>query len=110
MRKIIGTPYAYAETGTEGFYWSVTEDGIEEMKSPYDGLHLLEEDDHLMITNKEGQVLFEGVIKKDTETGKIPRPFNPSYLQQVAGGVWVHWIQKGFDPDIWADLFADNSG
>jgi|AntRauTorckE6833_2_1112554.scaffolds.fasta_scaffold31933_1 hypothetical protein len=96
-----GIPYAYFETGTEGVYWAIIEDN----KSGYDALHLIEEGDVLTIFNKDGQVIFSDKIFKDTETGKRARGFGSEIEQQTALGLWIHWVQKGWTPDDWATLF-----
>lgn len=107
MAEIYGKPHAYFETGTEGVYWAVIEDNV----SGYEGLHILENGDHLTIysNNVEGQALFSDFINKDTVTGLQPRPFNPDFKQQVALGMWVHWIQEGYDPDKWAEFFINEN-
>jgi len=27
-------------------------------------------------------------------------------MRQVVGGMWVHWVQAGMDPDAWRELFV----
>lgn len=57
-----------------------------------------------MISSPSGQVLFDDYIVTDTEIGKEQRPFN-QIVQPQAKGLWIHWTQKGFLPDKWAELF-----
>ena len=70
--KIIGVLEPYFETGTEGTVWSIFEDG----KEGYDGLHMIEEGDHLTIYGENNEVLFEG------ETEKLLN--NDASLKQIA--------------------------
>ena len=41
----------------------------------------------------------EQVIRK----GKLVS--DRTWKQQVVGGMWVHWIQKGMNPEAWGKLF-----
>lgn len=102
-RVIRGTTHAYFETGTEGIWWALVEEGV----YGYEALNILEEGDRLAIYEDDynSKVLFEGLIKKDKLTGLRSRPFNPYFKQQVALGMWIHWVQEGWEPDQWAELF-----
>ena len=102
VTPITGKLFIWAETGTEGAYWALQDD---RHPQSYEGLYTIDEGDHLTILGRNKQVLWSGIITKDTETGAVPRPGNPDYIQQVALGWWVHWIQKGFEPNSWADYF-----
>ena len=75
-----------------------------------EALEMICEGDHLTITDQLGAILWRGTIRCDKETGLRPHPLNVQYSQQCALGCWVHWIQKGFEPDEWAKFFmrADN--
>lgn len=57
-----------------------------------------------MISSPSGQVLFDDYIATDTEIGKEQRPFSQIFQPQ-AEGLWIHWTQKGFLIDEWAELF-----
>lgn len=100
-RVIEGVLEDYFETGTEGVIWSVFEDD----KKSYDGLHPIDSGDKLTIYNEDGTVRWVGRIDPDFKTGYQKYPMNPSCGQQVSCGRWVHWIQKGFDPDEWGKMF-----
>lgn len=100
--SIVGKLEGFFETGTEGVIWSVYEDG----KQGYDGLHDLEDGDHLKVwESASGRTVFDGRIKFDWKIGYEKFPLNPSCGQQAAMGFWVHGIQEGFMPDDWARLF-----
>ena len=101
-----GTLFAWAESGTEGVFWAIQDDRF---PLSYEGLNVIDEGDHLTILNHQQQVLWSGIIEKDISTGTVPRPSNADWNQQVALSWWVHWIQKGFAPDTWADFF-DRAG
>ncbi len=103
--RILGKLHAFAETGSEGFGWAVYEDG----KTGYEGLHLLEDGHHLTVTDATGAVRFEGFIASDHRTGWQEYPLRPGegLGQPVALGFWVWWIQAGWEPDVWAQLFFD---
>lgn len=106
MPQYNGTLYGWFETGTEGVIWILLKNGEE----GYDAFCSIEEGDHITIFNEDDTVLYQGVIQKDEETGwtKYPRNPDPELGQQVALGMWVHWIQAGFKPDDWAGLFFHN--
>jgi len=53
---------------------------------------------------------FHGIIHRDNKAGAVSRRKGNavtriSRKQQVVGGMWVHWIQKGMDPEAWGELF-----
>ena len=102
MQKHKGRLYPYFETGTEGIVWALIEDGKTEF---YDALVTIEEGDHLVVYGEDNSVLFDGDIMMDTETGWREYPQNPGHGQQAALGCWIHWIQRGWEPDAWAGLF-----
>ncbi len=108
MKEMKGVCFLHTETGTEGGYWAIQEDGFSDKNGywGYEGLRLLEEGDDFTVFAEDGSVLWHGIIHQDTKTGAVPHILNPSWKQQVAGGLWVHWIQKGMDPEDWAKLFA----
>ena len=90
------------ETGMEGTAWRI----IDDLHEGYDSMHTIEEGDELTICDKAGQVLWNGTIQCDYTTGAIPRATNPEFVQPHALGLWIHWIQKGFQPDRWAEFFV----
>lgn len=102
--QVEGKLFGWFETGLEGVVWALEQEGV----AGYDGLFILEEGDHLTISAPSGKVLFDGYIVMDPEIGKKQRPFSP-IAQPQAGGLWIHWTQKGFLPDEWAELFISEA-
>ena len=109
VRAISGTAFLFTETGTEGGYWAVQENG----KRGYEGLQILDDGDDLTVYAKDGSVLWHGIIHQDTQMGRRPRQVivdgqivdSNEWEQQVVGGFWVHWVQAGMDPETWGKLF-----
>ena len=94
---------AYFETGTEGVMWSLVEDG----KTGYDALVIIEPGDRLTVYGEDGRTpLFDGIVRPDHEIGYRPHFEGAGHGQPCALGLWIHWTQKGWQPDDWARLFA----
>jgi hypothetical protein len=114
-KEMNGVCFLFNETGTEGGWWAIQEDGFvtEDGYWKYEGLQYLKEGDDFTVYAGNGSVLFSGIIHQDSRTGAIPRQVirngklvsDPTWTQ-VVGGFWVHWIQKGIDPDVWNELFT----
>jgi hypothetical protein len=100
-KVISGVLEDFFETGTEGVVWSV----YDEDEYGYDGLHTIDEGDHLTIFNQLGHRLWAGRIRCDRKSGWKRYLGNPRYGQPCALGRWIHWTQKGFKPDDWARFF-----
>ncbi len=98
---VAGELEEWFETGLEGVVWALIESG----RKGYAGLHVIEEGDHLTIIDRASNVLWQGIIECDREIGRRSRPPNSKLIQQTALGCWVHWIQRGFEPDAWAKFF-----
>lgn len=106
MKTYFGRLDYWFETGTEGVEWILYEDG----KNGYDGIVLPEDGDYLEIYNEDGSILWSGVVEQDFEVGYQPYPDNPELGQPCALGMWIHWTQKGFEPDVWARFFMPKNG
>lgn len=116
MKEMKGVTFLHSETGTEGGWWAMQEDGYvtEDGHWRYEGLQYLEEGDDFTVFADDGTVLWQGIIHQDDKTGAIAHRvirkgkvvIDNSWKQQVVGGMWVHWIQKGMDPEVWGELFA----
>ncbi len=79
----------------------------------------LENGDHLKVFGEKGEIIFDGVIEHDRQVGWQPyfhvlrklkgKPYtgiqDSRHGQPCALGHWVHWTQKGWEPDEWAKLF-----
>jgi|ERR1700733_4050589 hypothetical protein len=115
MKEIRGVCVLFSETGTEGGWWAMQEDRFidPDGSRSYEGLQTLREGDDFTVYAEDGSVLFHDIIRMDRETAAIPRqilrnarPVNdPTWKQQAVGGMWVHWVQKGMDPEVWGRLF-----
>jgi hypothetical protein len=103
MNIIKGTLDPFAETGTEGIIWSL----IDETKSGYDGLFILDNGDYLVVLDPEdsSKIVWEGHIDLEYDRNLTPYPMNPQYSQQAIQGCWVHGIQTDVDPDDWGTWF-----
>lgn len=116
IKEMKGVCFLHSETGAEGGWWAMQEDGFAtgEDQWSYAGLRNLEEGDDFTVYADDGRVLFHGIIHQDTKTGAVPRRVihkgkvvtDHLWKQQVVGGMWVHWIQKGMDPEAWGELFC----
>lgn len=117
MKEMKGRTILFSETGTEGGWWAIQEDGFladDGVHWKYEGLRYLEEGDELTVYAGEDSVLWSGVIRKDTVTDAIPRQIirngkivdDPTWRQQAVAGMWVHWLQAGVDPETWSSLFV----
>ena len=79
----------------------------------YEGLRSLENGDEFTVYDRAGSILWSGIIDQDDKTGAIShtaiRKWKVVKLrgwkQQVVGGWWVHWVQRGMDPEAWGELF-----
>lgn len=80
---------------------------LQETVSPslYADVVLIEEGDRLMVYDADGEEIFSGLIDPDEEAGWHEYPLNPGYGQPSALGFWIHWTQRGWEPDAWARLF-----
>ncbi|ATC65164.1 hypothetical protein CMV30_15050 [Nibricoccus aquaticus] len=96
----------FFETGTEGVIWAIVDDDGE----GYSGLHCIDDGDHLTIIALNGDVLWNGGISCDRKSGFQNYPQNPEYGQPQALGRWIHWTQRGFNPDVWARFFIREEG
>lgn len=112
----------WSETGTEGMVWTIEDTSVTE---PYMGMKIISNGMHLKVFNHDNSIAFDGVIDQDKEAGWTHYPY---YLQEIAKtrkitqedldllktngfgqpsalGYWIHWTQRGWNPDDWARLF-----
>lgn len=102
--KIKGTLNPYFETGTEGVIWSLNED----YKNGYDALVILEAGDELTVFDNYGNIEYRGIVTPDYEMCLTTSRFNPAHVQPSVGGLWVHWLQSGLEPNLWLSYFTRN--
>lgn len=116
MKEMKGVCFLHSETGTEGGWWAIQEDGFgtEDGGWRYEGMQYLEEGDDFTVFDDDGSVLWHGTIHRDSKAGRIPRQVirngklvnDRTWKQQVVGGMWVHWVQQGMNPEAWGELFC----
>lgn len=108
-KRLQGELEAFAETGTEGFIWMLYKNGFEDAKGmrSYDGLENIEQGDNLVIYGASGEIVFDGIIDPDVEAGWTEFPALKGHGQPTALGCWIHWTQRGWNPDDWARMFFD---
>jgi hypothetical protein len=103
----VGLLEDYFETGSEGTHWALIRDlapGEGEVNY-YERLILLQAGDQFTVFERDGSERFTCVIEPDRSIGYTPYERNPDYGQPLALGRWIHWTQKGWQPDDWARLF-----
>lgn len=100
---IKGKLHFWSETGTEGGYWAIQNEKYikKVLKSEinptgeewdYEGLHILEDGEELIIFKPDNSVYWEGII--DLNTFDV--------FTEDANGLWIHNDQKNVMRDFWA--------
>ncbi len=100
-----GVLHLHSETGTEGGFWAFQEAKYikTDPTNPtgeswsYEGLHILNDGDHLIIYDKDDvdKVVWNGVINLKQ---------HPLFTEH-AQGLWIHADQNGIDRDTWSNWF-----
>jgi len=101
LKTYRGVLSPWFETGTEGIVWTLYEDG----KKGYDAMRIIENGDRLKVWRESGEIVFDGEIVEDHKAGWEEYPGRPGFGQPSALGYWIHWTQRGWEPDNWAALF-----
>lgn len=101
---IIGVAEWFFETGFEGVRWTVSTDYGASRRSN-ENVYFLRDGDQLTIYDTDGGILFDGIVDLDFQVNWRPYPQNPGDGQQAIGPCWVHGVQRGVTPDLWADWF-----
>lgn len=102
MKTLTGQLHLLYETGMESTFWAFFDDH----NKGYDALHLLKNNDHLIVYNADkSQILFEGLINLDYESNKEAVIFNPQYFWQRIDDTTVSGVQKDYDTHSWMQLF-----
>lgn len=103
-KEIFGVTFAWAETGTEGFIWSVqdeqhiTHEGVGGWS--YDGLNPLKTGDFLEVYDESGKVIFSKVINL-IPARIFPYPTKSGHVLSA----YCHNRQKGTNIEKWSKLF-----
>ena len=120
IKEMKGFCFLYSETGTEGGWWAMQEDGFMDkdgIHCSYDRLRELQENDDFTVYAEDGNVLWTGIIHQDKKTNLIPRQVlnkkgkivnSRKWKQQMVSYMWVHWLQAKVDPEVWSELFTGN--
>ena len=103
---IRGTLHLYSETGTEGGYWAIQDEKFIDPPTDawphehwdYDGLHPLEDGDHLKILAPDGSIYWEGYVRLKQH----------SVFTEEVFGLWIHADQSGLERKFWATPFFKN--
>jgi hypothetical protein len=97
--EISGFLCPYLQYGTDRILWSISE------KSNLDpeGVISLQEDDHLIVFNRDGSVRWEGQIH--LEYSRMDSPMQEYWTRQMIFGYVVHGFQSDCSPEAWATMF-----
>lgn len=67
---------------------------------------MLEEGDYLDVYSNDQTLIFDGVIKPNRNMRAHTAPL-ATCSQPCICGLWVYWVQDGFESDGWVDLFVN---
>jgi hypothetical protein len=98
MVIVYGRLEPFAETGTEGVCWAVSDRRV----PGYDGLWILQDLDRLMVLDASGLPMWYGPVKLEYK-----RQRDPQRAQQHVGGFWVHGLHATLGAEAWANMFFD---
>lgn len=121
-----GIFFGFFETGSEGTCYSLWEHKyiISEEKWDMRGIKHINPGDYIVINDKDGNEVFNGVIEGTWEidedkplayepskifAGWLRYPGNPEYGQCCFNNYWVHWFPTNIDLNLWWDIFFENS-
>lgn len=103
--EIIGVLDLSFKSSSDGISWTIT-DAIHDEHDTF----LLEEDDHLIVYNMDGDIIWEGNVHYDLKQNSHPCIVeNKKTTKQEVFGYWVKWLQKDEKPESWAKMFFDHS-
>jgi hypothetical protein len=73
IKEMKGVCFLFSETGTEGGWWAMQEDDFvtEDEQWSHEGLQCLEEGDDFTVFAEHGGVLWNGIIQRDSKTGRM---------------------------------------
>ena len=109
INSITGNLFSLFEQGMDGVIWMVKRDKpLIESNNMYSDLVPVDEGDHLTVYSESGEIVFDSLIAKDITSNKYSLRFNNLCTQQVANGFYCLWLQQGFDPSLWGEMFENN--
>lgn len=88
----------------EPILWSIHEDG----RSGPEGVHPFLNGDIVTVHGENGAIVWTGTIDLDFDICQAPDPEKPMTSRQAVLGRWVHGVQKGEDPEAWAEMFFES--
>ncbi len=100
-----GLAFALQETGSDTIRWAVQLDA----EPGFHGLRYIGAGDILTMKSPQGDVLFHGVVEPDYQTGSVSRGEFESERGIPVLNHLALWIQKGWSPNSWAQLFLDQT-
>jgi len=109
MAELTGIVFIWAETGTEGGYWAFQDAKFIQGNSwAYDGLHVLEDGDQLVIYNQDDQEVFwSGLVhltKQDRAWGTPNHDASPDLV--TVTGIVMHQAPALEVLDAWKQAFS----
>lgn len=99
-----GSLEAWTADIREPLFWAIHESG----RPGPEGIHPLLNGDLLIVHDWQGTPIWIGTVELDFERGLQQDPLHPSGMRQVVSGCWVHGLQKGEDPELWARMFFEH--
>lgn len=117
-RKITGKLGNYFETGCEGVYWCLQEDG----KTGWDGLIILTPKEPKLQKRKfkilyNDHEIWKGKIKWIHTWDARLHPYFKQYVKKHGGGsqlnfggLWVHYLPTNIDLGLWYSACIANEG
>lgn len=102
--EIIGVLNLSYKSGLDGISWSIRDEIHNEHN-----IFPLEENDHLIVYDMNGNIIWEGDIHYDLKQNSHQRIVeNNKITKQEVFGYWVKWLQKDESPENWAGMFFDH--
>ena len=97
IQTLKGNCFFFSQTGAEGGYWAFQEIPNPSQQSPYDELHILEDNDRLTIFSPENptRIVWSGTISL----------IRHAIFTQDADGFWIHADQRDIERKVWAKYF-----
>lgn len=97
--EISGFLFPYIQNGTNRILWSISE----ENNFDSEGVVSLQEDDYLIVYNRDRSIRWEGQIH--LEYARNDSPMQEHWTRQMVFGYVVHGFQSDCSPEEWARMF-----